>query len=445
MKILQWLFVVYTTTLFLLHGLSPVPFLSFGFFVAVGALAVACSMPSILSQLRFRRDDPLFGLIYLLGLVPWFLNPNGIGEQHLEYGALWLAIALICFWWVREWALTSQLSFMAISRAAAIGAALLSISVTAEFVMVNTTGLYLSDIFPFSLDEFTFATILGSEFIRPRGFSAEPGFSAIVFNCLIPLSVAHLLAVRRHLLIWAGVIFPGYILLGSAASLACLAITTSVFLLVINRSLIVMLTSAAAVSVAGIAFVMSNALQSLYYQIIGRKIDALFDPMNDYATSYTRSEAYRYGFRILREHPFGLGWGGFSEAHRSARVLVNEIPKGSGLLSVPLEIGVAGGIFAVVLFFYLIWRKLHPLIRIDTLPARLTFFSLLWVSLHHMFVLELWFPMLWFSLALADVVRIRAATDRLSRLPDAVLSVSPGGDRDRPIPAGPGGRGGPSD
>lgn len=411
MRILQWLFIAYTATLFLLHAMSPVPFLAFGFFLAIGAFAFTCTMPGVVGQLRFRRDDSLFGLIYLLGLVPLLLNSSGIREQNVEYGALWLAIGLVCFWWVREWGLASRVSFLSISKAAAFGIAILSIAVTFEFVMVNTAGTYLSDIFPFSVEEFPFATILGTAFIRPRGFSAEPGFSAIVFNCLIPLTVPYLLSKRRQLPAWIAAILPGYLLLGSAASFVCLAITGAVFLLIINRSVIIMLVSAALVSLVAVAFLFSAGLQNLYYQIIGRKIDALFDPLATDVTSYSRSEAYRYGFRILREHPFGLGWGGFSQAYQDAAVLANEIPKGSGLLSVPLEVGVAGGILAALLFFYVVYRKLQPLIRIDTLPARLTFFSLLWVALHHMFVLELWFPMLWFSLALADIIRIRAASD----------------------------------
>lgn len=422
MKIHQWLFAAYTATLFLLHGLSPLPFVSFGFFLALGAFALVCVTPGAIGSLSFRRDDAAFGLIFLLGVAPLLLKGGAIGEQNVEYAALWFVIWLVCFWWVREWALMSRISFMAMARAAALGIALLSIAVTVEFVMVNTTGLYLSDIFPFSVDEFPFATILGTAFVRPRGFSAEPGFSAIVFNCLIPFSTYYILKHRSQMAFWIAVSTPGYLLLGSAASLMCFVITAALFLLIINRSLIVTLASAAVTAVVGAAFVFSSSLQGLYYQIIGRKIDALFDPLSTDVTSYSRSEAYRYGIRILQEHPLGLGWGQFSQAYKDADVLANEIPKGSGLLSVPLEIAVAAGIIAACLFFFLLYRKLQPLMRIGSLEARIAFFSLTWVGLHHMFVLELWFPMLWFSLAVADVVRIRAS-EADAHYPGVIASI----------------------
>lgn len=402
------LFLIYVFTLFLLHALSPVPFLAPGFFLALGSLLLVVAHRGGVAQLAFRRDDALYGLIFLLGVAPLLFRPSRIGEQNIEYTSLWAAIWLISFWWVREWALVSKVRFWDISRAAAWGAAVLSIAVMVEFIMVNSTGYYLSDFIPFSVAEFPFANIVGTQFVRPRGMAVEAGFSAIVFECLMPLAIPYVFQKRLRLIIAAAVILPGYLLLGSAASLICFVLTYAIFLLSVNRSYRILLLGLAVALTAGLVFLFSDTAQGLYYEIIGRKVDALFNPMGANGISYSRSEAYRFGLRILAANPFGIGWGGISQIFREGGSIVSEVPKGSGIISLPLEIGVAGGGLALVLYFVTLMRKLVPLIRINTISAKATFFSLLWVALHHMVLLELWFPMFWFSLALADVVRIRA-------------------------------------
>lgn len=406
MTLHRYLLFAYIATLSLLHALSPLPVISFGFILAAGALLLLPASPGAFGRIGFRRGDGLFAITYVLGLIPLLLNPSGFSEQNFAYATHWFVIWFFCFWWVREWILISRITFSQVSAAAAYGSAILSVAVIVEFIMANTAGQYLSDYIPYSIEEFPFANILGTSFIRPRGFSAEPGFSAIVFNCLLPLSAHHLMNSRGRLPMWVALIAPGYLLLGSAASLSCFAIAAATYVLIVNRSLVTTVGAAGAALLVAATLQFSAEARYLYHEIVGRKIEQLFDPLSSGTNSYSRSEAYQYGVRIIREHPFGIGWGEFSQTYRDASILANEIPKGSGFISVPLEIAVAGGIAAVLLYFYIILIKLHPLIRIGSRPAHLAFFSLLWVALHHMFVLEFWFPMLWFSLAFADAIRI---------------------------------------
>jgi hypothetical protein len=114
----------------------------------------------------------------------------------------------------------------------------------------------------------------------------------------------------------------------------------------------------------------------------------------------------------MKEQPWGIGWGGLSQAMFDSRSLFGVELRGSGLISIPLEIGASAGVIGMVLFIVIVWRKLARLVRLNSIDARLTYISLLWVTLHHTVVLEFWFPMMWFSLALADFLVVRALDQR---------------------------------
>ncbi len=401
---------VYVATLFLLHGLSPVPWLPFGFFIAAPVLILAAFDPIAQARgLRFRADDIGFALVYLLGFVPLLMRPSAIGMQNLLYAGQWLVIWVVAFWWVREWILISQLRFENISKAAAVGCVLLAIAVISEFILANTTGHYLSDFVPFSIGDFPAATVLDDAFLRPRGFASEAGFTAIAFECLLPLSIQWFRLRRIRLLALVLVVVPGYLLLFSAASIAFFLATLLVYVALTRGAAAAALIAVGAVGLlAGLA----GAFDSVYwvfYEVILRKF-AEFTP-GAFATNsigFSRPEAYSLAFRLLLERPFGIGWGGISQHFADLEPVLDVQLKGSGLISIPLEIGAAAGIIGMTCFVLLVVRKLSALGKVASQPARLTFFSLLWVSFHHMVVLELWFPMFWLSLALADCVRIQA-------------------------------------
>jgi hypothetical protein len=402
---------LYVATVFLLHGLSPSPGVAFGFLVAALALLMALPYGRLIRRdTRFRLDDGLAGAIFLLGLLPLVLYPGRAGTQNLIYASHWLATWTVCCWWVREWTLASRIRFEEISQAAAFGAMLLAVGVLVEFALANTAGLYLSDFIPFSINEFPMATVLGEELRRPRGFTAEAGFSAIVFECLLPLSIAWLRLGRLRRWLFGALTLPAYLLLFSAASMLLFAVTMVVFLGLSRgwtRSVTIGAVVAAAVAVLAVT---SDGATWLLYEVIARKL-LEFTPEEALAgvPTFTRPEAYALAWTIMTEQPWGIGWGGVSQAMADNLPLFGVDLRGSGLISIPLEIGASAGVLSLLVYVGIVARKLARLTRIDSLEARLVFVSLMWVALHHAVVLELWFPMIWLSLALADVVAVRAA------------------------------------
>lgn len=401
----------YIATIFLLHGLAPAPGVAFGFMIATLALLTSMLTGRFTrTNIGVRLDDSRYGLVFLLGLLPLLLAPSHAGIQNLLYAGLWLTIWTVCCWWVREWTLDSQLPFSEISQAAAVGALLLAVGVISEFLLANTTGLYLSDFVHFSVDEFPQAMVLGDELQRPRGFTAEAGFSAIVFECLLPLSWHWLTRGRYRRWLFGTIVLPAYLLLFSAASMMLLVVTLLVFQGLNRgwkRSILIGSVIAALITLLALT---SDSASWLLYEVIARKL-LEFSPEEVITgvPTFTRPEAYELAWTIMTEQPWGIGWGGVSQAMADNRALFDVDLRGSGLISIPLEIGASAGVLGMLFYGVIVWRKLARLTRIDSLEARLIFVSLLWVTLHHVVVLELWFPMIWLCLALADVVAVRAA------------------------------------
>mgnify|MGYP000641472934 CR=1 FL=1 len=398
----------YIATLFLLHGLAPAPGVSFGFLIAT--LSIVYALPSRrFIGARLRLDDGFFFLVFLLGLVPFILEPSRVGMQNLIYSGMWLVIGAVCFWWIRESILAARIEFVEISKAAAVGSILLAIFILSEFILVNTTGLYLSDFVHFSIDEFPIAKIFGDEINRPRGFTAEAGFSAIVFECLLPLSIAWLRGGRLRPWLFCALVIPGYLALFSGATLLMMCVVLLVFLGLIRSWMLAILVGClVTVLIAVITYTFAEAYW-LVDQVIGRKVlEFIAEDEIVSISTFTRPEAYALALKIMTEQPWGIGWGGVSQAKADDFLLFGFELRGSGLISIPLEIGASAGVVGMVLFIVIVWRKLARLVRYDSLESRLTFISLFWVCLHHAVVLEFWFPMIWLSLALADVVAARA-------------------------------------
>lgn len=400
----------YIATIFLLHGLSPLPIVAFGFIIATAALlASTLSNPDWIQRACFRLDDALFAGIYVLGLLPFYFNPMAVGTQNAMHSMLWLGTWSVSFWWIREWLIVSKLTFEKISNAAAVGCVALSVAILLEFVLANVTGLYLSDFFYFSIDEFPPANVLGDTFLRPRGFAAEAGFTSIAFECLIPLSIVWVARGRMRRVLFTLIVLPAYLLLFSAASISCLVVTWVVYMM-LDKGLWYALSRAAVVlGLIVVAFLLSADFSFLVNEIFIRKyLELLPGSLGASADTFSRAEAYSLALDIMRERPFGIGWGGVSQQYAAGQALVGVDLKGSGLISFPLEVAASAGLIGLCLYCVVVYRKLCRLARLSGRAVRLTFISMLWVSLHHVFLLELWFPMIWFCMALADVLVIRA-------------------------------------
>lgn len=413
------LFQIYILCIFLLHALSPFTTLTFD--LCFGAVCFVLAMFVERrggSAIQFRNADYLFAIIYFLGILPLMFLPTSIGIQNIKYAGLFLLVWLVCYWWVREWIFFSQISMMEISRAAALGCVTLALAVCLEVVLANTWGKYISDFIPFSIaaEDFPQANILGTSFLRPRGFSAEAGFTAIAFECLLPLSIIYLKNRKSLILPFLLVVIPGYLFLGSGSSLICLFVAALVYNFGLRQA------SAAAwilIIIIGIAIALLNFTEIgsyVYDEIIGRKItDLLSGSISDQRDSNGRRENYILGYTILTASPFGIGWGSISQAFNDQVPIYGQYMKNSGLISLYLEIAVASGVAGLIGTLTLVFSKVWKLSRLRKIETDCVLFSLMWVSLHHAAVFEFWFPMIWLALALADSKLITLPISKTSK------------------------------
>ncbi len=399
----------YIFSMFLLHGFSPMPGITLGYMVALCAFFLNLATGRLAGGSgSLRLDDGIFGVVFILGMLPLILTLSDAGLQNFYHSVWWLGVWSVAFWWVREWIIGSRVQFAFISKAAAYGSMVLSLAIIFEFLTANTAGLYLSDFFPFSINEFPKATVLEAELQRPRGFTSEAGFSAIVFECLLPLSLDWVRRGSWRRMLFPAIAAPGYFLLFSGGSLLALAMAIFAFIGVgrgVVRSVVVGSVVMALLSVLAMT---NEAVSTMIFEVLGRKI-LDFSLEENTAETFSRAEAYSLAWRIMTEQPWGIGWGGVSQAMFDNHPIFGISLRGTGLISFPLEIGGSAGVLGLIGYLIILWRKLSRLTVIDTLGARLAFVSLLWVSIHHAGVLELWFPMIWFTMALSDVLVVRAA------------------------------------
>ena len=76
----------------------------------------------------------------------------------------------------------------------------------------------------------------------------------------------------------------------------------------------------------------------------------------------------------------------------------------AGLISLYAEILIACGFLGFILFVKFIGKRVVRLARSRSFESQMVFLSVFSLSLHYIFISNFWFPMLWFSLALADTV-----------------------------------------
>lgn len=394
-----------------------IPFLhalGFGAWLPLPMLVAGCALLAALatggaSWIWVERDDIWLVSMLALGAVPLLIFMDYAGQKNLNH-FLALTVTLTLFYmFMRAWVLQSGISLMQLSNAATIGLSLAAGAVICEFALANTFGIYLSAFLPYSAEDMPEASVL-QEFLRPRGLAAEPGFSAMVFEALVPLSLPTLLRHRILLFTVGPLALAGFLMLFSAGAICSLILAAALMVfagrgLGLKILLFVLLLIGIALFFAG-----GELLTWLFDQVVGRKITDLFEGegVQDIAGRYV---AYRVAWESSIAHPFGIGWGMISQIFASG-VQVPDVPEiqSRGLLSLYLEVLVAAGVPGLLCLLIFLVRKVVKLARL-TDPTRLPIlFGLLALVIHHMFVLEFWFPMLWFYLALANVWVRRAAS-----------------------------------
>jgi hypothetical protein len=397
----------FVITMPFLHAFSVGPWMPLPLLYVIVVFALYTRESGALGAMYFTRDDLLIVVTLLLGILGYAVHWSQAGEKNFNHTLALCTTLFFFFFWMRSWLSLLSIDLERLGSAATIALMIASLAVQLEFVLVNTTGHYLADIIPYSTDDLPVADVL-ENFIRPRGLAAEPGFSAMVFEALGPLAWLYLRS-RRRLTRWAAwlVILPGFVLLFSAGAMMAMLLAGAVTLATgaRNRPRVALLIGCAVVVLVPI-LMWGQTAAWVFDQVIGRKITELFlgtdSQVLDVASRY---DAFQASFEILSAKPFGIGWGMVSQMYSSG-VRIDALPALSsrGLISLYAEIAVSAGILGLAAYLLFLVRKIVRLAKVHTPGARAVLFALLSVSIHHAFVLEFWFPMLWFLLAVADVL-----------------------------------------
>jgi hypothetical protein len=388
-----------------LHALSPLPILALNSLILIvaGPFVIASRIPN---HYDFSSGNIFTLFVVLYGVLAWLWTPYDIELSRWQAALQWSFSGATLWILVRRWIIVSQIRFDLISTVSFYAAIFLSISTIAEFILVNYNGVFFSDLIPFSIDNFTDANIFTSNIMRPRVFTAEAGFTAMVFELFIPISAQYFIRSGINLKVF-------YII----SCLTALTLLFSVGSILSMTSSILILFSVRRNS-GPIKFLIVGVI-AIYLLIIVSGIDvsdlpvykitAYFDQSNYYLTEGSRQEASAAGIKLIWENPLGIGWGTFLQESKVPGSEIDRMIFGSGLISMWLELAVAIGLVGFSLSIYLLWRTLSNISRVNDLPGSSCFVALCSLAFHHFAVFEVWFPMFWFALALSQVLVAQAA------------------------------------
>lgn len=368
------------------------------------------ALPWLLS----RRDGPTFGaavrmdagfLVALwLGIFAVLWGPLPLGPKHYNYIAAVAVSYGLFLVAVRSWLCHPGVTLSSIGSCAHLGLTLLAVAVIVEFVLASFFGYFFADLVPFAHADLNVADLVTDPFKRPRAFAQEPGFTALAFECLWPLT---LLAPRRT---WRHLLYAiGFALLASAAAMVAFAAALGLVWLLRSRSLKGLLIASAVAFVVGAVVWFSDNAAEIAWAVLGRKFDidaALTDDIaegGDAVTVFDRATTYLVGLELLTHFPWGIGWGSLGEAFATDALLpqVGSL-RGSGMLSLFLDVAVASGFLGLLGMVWFIGRRIVALLRSTDAAAAPVACALLAVTFHHLLITEFQFPFLWFAIAVAD-------------------------------------------
>jgi O-Antigen ligase len=388
-----------------LHAFSPSVYVPISFIIAVMMFFFHLSM-GIPARSHFRKSDYFLLGTFIFGIFPLITFREYAGIQNVLYSAVWMGVPLLYFFWGRIWLFASGVTMDQVGKAALVTVIFLSFAIVVEFILANATGHYLSDYLPFSISVFPEANVLGDDYLRPRGFSSEAGFTAVVFEALLPLAVYYVYNQKVTYYLFGLLVVPAVFLLFSAALWLSLLIAFLFYIVFYSRKKILGLSCFAGFFVIVIILYLSvSQFQFFLDQIIVRKLLEFSSSTEVVVTEWTagRPEAYSLGLQLLTDFPFGIGWGMLSQMFTSNNLLPGvDVVKNTGLISIPLEVFVSSGVLGGCFFLCFLGMKLRQTFRSHSEIAPYLFIALTTVSLHHAIILEFTFPMFWFLLALCD-------------------------------------------
>lgn len=385
-----------------LHALSPIPIQSIAFFLLVAISPFVLLMRGV-EPGAFAKQDLCLFVTLVSGFVAWWFYGVPIEEDRFQGGAQWLSSIIFSLIIVRKLIVVSRVTVEDIGRAACISVMILSFSILADFYLANFEGTRLSDIIPYSVDEFPKAEILGL-FQRPRGLTVEAGFNGIIYECLGPFVVYYFTKSRNVLSLAAlSAMALGVLMIFSLSTIFSVAVAISLLFLIKSRSFFSLLF--VLVFVPSLLYL---ALSTQFlFDLFGYKIAEFLDIANYNVYGVGRQGSFFFGIQLALDNMLGIGWGTVLQEASIPGTMIDYNLDGGSLISLWLELLVATGIVGFLFFFYVFFKNIKGLADNHDRASSFIFVSLTAVSLHHIFVYDLWFPMIWFSLAVAQVALSR--------------------------------------
>jgi hypothetical protein len=359
-------------------------------------------------EYAIRRDLGLL-LMWLCGCVAILFSPIPAGSKNINYSIAMLTCYLFFFCVARAMTLQARLNWFDVAKAARICLAFLSLAVIVEFYLASFHGIFFADIIHFAHKELNAANFVNENFKRPRAFSTEPGFTALSFECLWPLTLLDARLGRHRWL--HGLYLVAFAMLASAAALACMLAALAVLWLARSRDVRVMVRFVAILLLIGLPVVLTDAGQEALWVLFGRKfdivaVDAL--PDGDVLTLFDRLNSYDIGFDLLLKHPLGIGWGTLGQSFADSLPVSDAGSlSGSGMLNLYLDVAVASGLVGLLGWLHFVGLRVRDALGSPHSAAPYVAVGLLSVTFHHLFVTEFQFPFLWFGLLLADKLALQ--------------------------------------
>lgn len=400
-------FQLYIASFPFLNALSPTTWLPLPTLIAFLSLLYYAIDGRLWRYFRLEEDDLLLAAVFLLGAIGIITHIYFAGQSNLNHIIWYLLTFMLPLAWVRGWLTLARMTPSQIGVGAMMGLLIASGAVITECITSNFFGFYLNEVIPYASppEDMINANTL-EDLWRPRGLAAEPGFTAMVMEALGPLSWLYLRDHRRLAWIVAPIGGLGFLLCASAGGWMCIILAATVLTLLrgrVGKGVIFLL-------VLVVVFIVSISISTdaywVYQQVLGNKLEnLLWGSSADVPTSGTQRDIiYSFAADTVRNYPFGLGWGMVAQMFNTGNHFAN-LPAtyGRGMVSLYLEIIVCAGIPGLALFIIFIFRKLTVLFRMTRSPdTTVILFSFLALLFHHSIVLEFWYPMLWFMIAMTS-------------------------------------------
>jgi len=374
-----------------------IPFLhAFGFFGAslplvIGALALAY----LFCANRFRLTLHASGKDWFL-LVPLILGMVGLDYfniqlTHFHHSMLWVATIFIFYFGTKAIVINSKFSLNDLGGAFFLASCIASLGVIIDFVAINFYGFYLSDVLPYQISEMEATTNFSGSLFRARGFAAEPGFTAMVYEFLLPLGLLYCFKHRQYWMFIPFIMFS-YFILTSGASLGGLLVALAVFVLGLTRKIFFTLGFFIV-----IGFLFSEQIYFYFEQAIGPKVLIVL------TGDSLRVRLLESLLPVLLDNPTGVGFGAISHAFETNGYFGQHRLVGGGALNLYLEIALISGVVGLVSFLTFLMSVFYRSMKLGNRTELVALrFSLLWLCIHHVFLSEYYFPMLWVNIALIE-------------------------------------------